>query len=313
MKPWEGVVKIPAGKVGDYEIMHFTRPAGEVERANLRTAFCGGQADPPLVFDHETKWHRLSYSGGTWMTDLPIEQIQHDKELEPVLRDGGSVLVGGLGVGYAANVLAACELIERIVIVEISPEVISLVGPHLIDPEGKIEIVNADLFEFLKKNNEDTQEQFDWGFYDIWQSDSEGTFHQTVCPLRDLSQDWIGEVICWNENVMRGQLALALQSRLLMLQLAQLPNGTGGVVVQSLDELSVEKGTIWHDWAVPFFQAVRDKVVPGLTVGEDGVVCMSEDFMTAAGAYAGTYGHSGWKLWWEGVRRGNYTLQGLRR
>lgn len=307
MKPWEGVVKIPAGKVGEYAIEHFTRPAGKVERSSLKTAIMGGQADPPLEFDHETKWHRLVYEGGVWMTDLPIEQIQHDKELEPILRDGGSVLVGGLGVGYAANVLAACEHVERIVIVEISPEVISLVGPHVIDPDGKIEIVNADLFEFLKKNNEDTQEQFDWGFYDIWQSDGEGTFHQTVCPLRDLSQEWIGEVICWNENVMRGQLMQALQSRLLMLQLARFPNGPGRAA-PSLDELATEKGTIWHDWAVPFFMAVRDKVVPGLTVDEEGVVNMGEGFMKAAGAYAGTYGHPGWEMWWDAVREGRRAL-----
>jgi len=306
MNPWEGIVKIPAGRVGDHAIEHFTRPPGKVERSNLRTSLCGGQSDPPLVFTRTTHWHRLTYSGGVWMTDLPIEQVQHDIELAPILNPdtgGSSVLVGGLGVGYAANVLAACEHIDRIVIVELSPEVVELVAPHLVDPDGKIEVVTMDLFEYLQRNNDDVQEQFDFGFYDIWQTDSENTFHHVVVPLRELSHEYVGDVICWNENVMRGQLAMALQNRAIMSQLALLPAHQGVQLDPiTIDFLATPSGSIWHDWAVPFFEAIRAGEVPGVA---RGAIAPTLAFLRAAGAYAGTYGMHGWKPWWSLVRSGD--------
>lgn len=304
-EPWEGVVAIPEGREGDYAIEHFTRPAGEVERSSLRTAFHAGQADKSLVFNHETRWHRLTESGGTWMTDLPIEQVQHDQALAPVIEQGGSVLVGGLGVGYAANILAAAKHVNRVVVVELSSEVVKLVGPHVKDPDGKVEIVNADLFDFLKQNNEGEQESFDWGFYDIWQSDGEGTFHKTVVPLRALSNEHVGEVICWNEGVMRGQLCQNLHS--LWLFVSAVRGGTLNEAAQTIwskntptiEQLCTRedgKAALYCNWSVPFWEAVRDGIVT------------DENFSKAAGTYAGTYGHEGFDSWWRRVREGKQDL-----
>lgn len=299
MEPWEHVVEIPEGREGTYEIKHFTRLAGKVERSNMRTAIMGGQNDPPLSFDRPTQWHRLTYEGGTWMTDLPIEQAQHDIELEPIT--SGRVLVGGLGVGYAANVLAAREDIDEVVVVEISPEVCKLVGPYLKDPDGKITLVNMDLFKFLEEQIvEGELETFDFAFYDIWQSDGEGTFHNTVVPLRKLSRDLVSEVVCWNENVMRGQLAQALHSRIIFTQLSN----PGSGISPSIDAMATkqDENPYWN-WAVPFWEAVRDGVIPALGSSKEGL-SIDPEFSRRAGEYAGTYGTAGWERWWELVKQG---------
>lgn len=299
MEPWEHVVEIPEGKVGDYEIKHIYRDPGKVERSNARTALMGGQSEKPLEFDRRTQWHQLSYDGGVWMTDLPIEQQQHDNELKVMTY--GDVLIGGLGVGYAANVLAARDEVDRIVVVEISPEVCKLVEPHLKDPWGKIEVVNMDLFKFLKQN----EEPFDWAFYDIWQSDGEGTFHTKVIPLRELSWGCIDDenIVCWNENVMRGQLVTGLHTRFSTASAKNAPIAREDEALKkflegypTFEQLAEPRpkdadGAHYWNWSCPFWKAVLEGVVDG------------DNFYEMAGAYAGTYGRYAWRFWWDRVVR----------
>lgn len=337
MEPWEGVVQIPEGKVGAYEIRHMRHPAGKpVLTSNFRTAIFRGQADKNLVFDRETVWHELLEDGVRWMSDLPIEQIQHDQELEEFC---GECLVGGLGIGYAVNVLAARASVTKVVVVEISPEIVELVGPHIIDPDGKVEIVTEDLFDYLRRGRKLFEEEgcpnelyFDWAFYDIWRSDGEGTFHETVVPLRELSEEWIDNVVCWNESVMRGQLIQNLTNRWMFTmareQAAALDTDKITEVIESggtktLEEAQVEAlvhavrswdqyptreqlavprpeseaGAIFHNWACPFWEGVAKGVVNG------------KNYQRAIGHYAGTYGHPGWKLWWRAVMDGYITIE----
>ena len=81
VKPWEGIISIPEGKSGDYKIRHIYEPPGEIKAGNLRTSIIGGQKAPVIQFDRKTKWHELSYEGGVWMTDYPIEQRQQDETI----------------------------------------------------------------------------------------------------------------------------------------------------------------------------------------------------------------------------------------
>ena len=103
MIPWEGILKIPEGKRGEYAITHKGYPAGTVlSTSNLRTAMMGGHKGNKILFEEESTWHELSYDGGVWMTDLPIEQAQCDAQLGGDAISG-SVLVGGLGLGYCLD------------------------------------------------------------------------------------------------------------------------------------------------------------------------------------------------------------------
>jgi len=226
------------------------------------------------------------------MTDYPIEQAQHDTHLEGF---HGTVIIGGLGLGYAANTLLKRPEIDRIVVVEKSQEVIQLVAPYIWDSgahgPNRCEVVHADLFEYLEeeKHTQDS-ESFDFAFYDIWQSDGETTFHDYVVPLRQLSWSCgIDEVVCWNEDIMRGQLYNGLRSRMAMLSgdWARL-DPTTAIDIDLLCNYSENK---WFDWSVPFFKGIKEE---RYTASD----------LEIAGYYVQSYGHGDLERWdttWEAM------------
>jgi hypothetical protein len=249
---YENVLDIPAGHSGPVDVKHVIKPAGTpVILSNMRTAMFGQTPLPPLTFDHDTRWHFLEERRyGVWMSDLPIEQRQHD---EAFIGYKGRVLVGGLGLGYAVTVLAQKRHVERIVTVERSKHISKLVWEHT-KHEGKGELVVADLFHYLRA----TTEKFDRAFFDIWQGDGESTFHQVVVPLRKLAVGKVKRVDCWNEDVMRGQLLMGITSRLMMLQRdPRVTPANFDLQIDSLCEKRSGLGAIYVNWALPFWRWYR--------------------------------------------------------
>jgi len=243
---YSGSLDIPEGSSGGVHLEHMLYPAGtKLTSGTVRTAIFGQKADE-LLFEEPTRWHRLTEDDyGTWMTDLPIEQRQADQLIKGAR---GRVLVGGLGLGYAVVALSKRSRVREITVVERSADVIKLVWePTVKRVQGAVQlhIVHDDLFGYLKA----LDKRFPWAFYDIWQSDSEGTFHQTVLPLRKLSAGKIGQVVCWNEDIMRGQLNMKIRLRLQFM---------GHEGVPTLDQLCELTGNVYEDWAVPFWQWYRE-------------------------------------------------------
>lgn len=278
-------VDIPEAEVGDHRIVHEHYPAGKVfELTNLRSRIFTGDQAAPVRFEHSTRWHRLEYSGGVWMTDYPMEQYQHDQLLQDF---SGRVLVGGLGLGYAANVLASMDAVTEVLVVEISSEVIQLVQPYLKDPAGKVKVVEADILKFLAVQNEG--EVFDFGFFDTWQSDGETTFHDVVCPILTSALDcgWINKdenIRCWNEGVMRGQLANSIIGRVMMAM------------------MSPDKDKVWDRFLTPcndradrFFAWMRPFLKWFKEFGEPHM----NNLMELAFFYASRYARVGWQADWE--------------
>ena len=289
MIPWTGVLNIPEGKRGEYAITHQMHPAGSVlTTANLRTAMMGGHEGEEIHFDHESIWHELSYSGGVWMTDLPIEQAQADAAMEEIT--GGSVLVGGLGLGYCLEVLARNEDVDDIEVVEVSQDVADLVWPHVSDlVKEKTTLYVDDLFHFLTGVSAHPCEQWDYAFYDIWQSDGEHTFFRTVLPLRELSDGHVDEVLCWNEDVMRGQLYTSLLSRM-MATILPIPGEKTKLTIEVLAgpppfnaDMGDREYMDWG-WARPFWKTLIEK----------GITEHGNEFNTLAGLYAGNLGLIDW-------------------
>jgi hypothetical protein len=265
-KFYDNVLDIPAGTSGEFSIKHTEKKAGtELSTTSARTQLMGGHDGEKVTFIHATTWHTLSEKDdGVWMTDYPIEQFQTDSMLDGKLY--GTVLIGGLGLGYAAQLIASQPQVDRIIVVEKSQDVVNLVWKHLRFPkrvEAHVEV--ADLFEYLKlskiavEESSGNDEVFDCGFYDIWRSDGECTFHETVVPLRRLSLTVVnGPLYCWNEDIMRGQLMMALHTHTTMLS-----NPFPGVKQMSLDELATFKPEhgVWHDWKVPYYRAIKNKIL----------------------------------------------------
>lgn len=277
-KQWHLNIDIPEGTSGTHRIVHEHKPPGTVlELASIRTAILAGHGQRGVQFDFPTRWHKLVYEGGTWMTDYPIEQIQIDHHLEAM---HGDVLVGGLGLGYAAVKLCERDEIESVTVIELSQDVINLVAPHVAHP--KLTVICADLDKWVVDQAKLGERWFDFAFYDTWQSDGEGTFHHTVIPLRTNSEGLVGGVACWNEDIMRGQLRNGLISRFMfVLQPDAAPDWA------SLDKLSTPRDDVFWDWQVPFFVAAKDKRIP------------TEFVQELATTYARIYGLSGWEEDWE--------------
>lgn len=253
------ILSIPEGTAGKYRIKHLHYPAKHVfHTSTFRTTLIGGQADHPIAFRKAVRFHQLSGPTGVWMTDEPVEQAQANR----VFHDyRGHVLVGGLGLGYAATRIAERPAVRHVTIVELSTEVIQLVAPFLPRRvQNKITVVPMDLIAYLKERaaGRYTTEPvvFDRAFYDIWQSDGERTFFDTVVPLLQLSAGVVQtRPDCWNEDVMRGQLKLGLHARVMNLALPRAE--AGGPHAPSLDEMCTLHNSIWWDWSVPFFKWYR--------------------------------------------------------
>lgn len=290
---WPGYLDIPEGQSGDWSILHKTYEANrDFTTATFRTAFIGGQANRTVRWDYPTRFHQLCEGEGVWMSDWPVEQAQCDVNLKRIKR--GKVLVGGLGLGLCATILARRKAISHVTVVEKSPEVVKLVAEHLRVPRGKLRIVVADLNEWLQSRPSD--EVYDWAFHDIWQADSLGCLLDTVLPLRQatVANGWVSSdvrVVCWNEDVMRGQILMGLQTRI---HFSATPSDATKVVKLGLYEPPVEemaefRDNKWWDMYVPFWQWYL-AAAPSINLALQG-----------ASVYSVVFGQQGWEEQWDRV------------
>lgn len=257
---YHGVLSIPEGTAGSFAVVHENKPAGATfQLASMRTIILGGHRAGKVVFKEPTRWHSLTEEGRVWMSDVPIEQVQHDAVLARVRH--GRVLVGGLGLGYAATILALRPGIKAVTVVERSKEVIDLVAPHLLagrKEREKLQFLQADIHEFTARAADRAAETlWDWAFYDTWASDGETTFHRQVAPLLRASVAIVkNRPICWNEDIMRGQLQQNLRSRMMIF--SNLLRSPSNITVDEIAEAT----DIYSAWAQPFWRWVRDAKPP---------------------------------------------------
>ena len=201
---WLPILNIPEGKAGKFSIKHKVTPAmEEITVVSMRTALFAGQKPMVIKYDSPMTYTYLCEPDGVWMSDTPPEQIQHK---EVAKKCSGRILVGGLGLGLVATMLAKKKSVTSIVVIEKEKDVIDLVWKHL-DLKGKGEIIHQDLFDYLKQDM--NKEHFDYCYFDIWSPDSERVLYEYVIPLRKLALkyvDSVSRIICWQEDIMRGQL-----------------------------------------------------------------------------------------------------------
>lgn len=105
------------------------------------------------------------------MLDAPSEM----NTIEPYAKKAkGKVLTFGLGIGFYVYMALLNDDVESVTIVERSPEVIQLFNTVLRPqfPQNKeVVIIHGDAFDYF---NEDTLNQYDSVFVDIWQSNEDG-------------------------------------------------------------------------------------------------------------------------------------------
>ena len=193
---------IPPGKSEDVEVVIETIKANEpVELVSFRNAMLMGKKPVRIQFASPVVTNALKYKHGVWMTTVPCELWQMDDAVQFL---HGRVLFGGLGLGVAPTYAAYSRRIKEMVIVENDQRIINLVWPHLRKVQMARGMVRCkNLYTFLKQCPHNA---YDTAFFDIWQLTGEMTWREHVVPLRRMARGKVGEVHCWLEAEMHGQL-----------------------------------------------------------------------------------------------------------
>jgi hypothetical protein len=153
LKEWSTPASLyPDGKVGKARLKTANYTRGQYQCYGIK-GFDFFQAMRPLPIKS------LQVAGKTWMVDDPPHWWAME---EHATFYRGHVVVAGLGLGLIVHTLAACPDVERITVVEVEPDVITLVQPHL-PPSAKVEIVAGDFWEW--------EGQPDGVFYDLFVGD----------------------------------------------------------------------------------------------------------------------------------------------
>lgn len=157
----------------------------------------------------------------------------------------GTVLVGGLGIGMAAVMIANMPRVKKVIVVEIESDIINLIDSQLPETKAPIEIVHDNLFEFINKRKAD----FDFGYFDIWAGTGENIWDRMVVPLRRLVWKRYGKrlIKCWLEGEMEGQIRRSIDSIL-----NPVPGTEGGLMAYI--------NSFKPYWT--FWQAMQRKAIP---------------------------------------------------
>jgi len=123
----------------------------------------------------------------------------------PYQRAHGNVLLGGLGVGFLAQLLCQKKEIERVTVVEFSSDVINLCKFS----HSKVDIVFGDFYAYI---NEQNLSRFDYIYFDTF-SDGINHYNSVVIPMRKYLLDKYPYIPFdfWNEDMMKMEYVQAVQ------------------------------------------------------------------------------------------------------
>lgn len=202
-------IDLPERTVGKFSIVHEIIPVGgHVGIIGIRQAMLRGlRPMAGLVTEKPLRIHRLQEGNrGLWMTDLP-EELNQIAEMMFTVQPRGRVLVGGLGLGIVASVVAKWPGVDEVIVIEREADVIDLCGVP-----RDYTIIKADIREYLARPSAD-QLRCDYYLLDTWAGTNEGTWWDEVVPLRRSIRHHWGQgptIHCWAEDIMLGQIMRSL-------------------------------------------------------------------------------------------------------
>jgi len=164
----------PEGESGVWKIQKFEISEHGATMFNMRAAL-----DPGNRCVVPGSYTRLVRGRTTVMSDTPAEKRDHYSFIRAA---HGKVLVNGLGLGMATNALLLKSNVERVVVVENSEDVISLVAPHF-RSNPRFELVVGDALELKPK---DFDVKFDCAWHDIWDSTTPEEYEE----MKFLNRRW---------------------------------------------------------------------------------------------------------------------------
>ena len=170
----------PKLQVGNYRIHRKDYPRGYYKMNGIDDYVLFKVVKPIPVTTLQQRRGRKWYG---WMVDDP----PHWRSMQIYARGSkGRVLTTGLGLGLVIYDLIKNDDVTEIVVVEISPEVVQLISPHL-PKSDKLKIVVDDFYHFIDIDNT----QWDTIITDLWVSHNSREkldlyYHEVVPTMVDL-------------------------------------------------------------------------------------------------------------------------------
>jgi hypothetical protein len=169
------MVDVPEGQSGDWEIKRFTVSPEAAQLEALRAIFSSNRG----LGVPEGTYTKLSHKQrGIIMSDTPDEIRDH---LEFIHNAEGNVLINGLGLGMVTRACLQKEEVQSVTVVEISGDVIKLVGPWITkiaqDLGKALTIVHADALTWKSPKGQ----RYNAIWHDIWDNicgDNLATMHR---------------------------------------------------------------------------------------------------------------------------------------
>jgi hypothetical protein len=186
-------VNLPEGTSGDWKVEHFTVSKEQASFGQMRSVITMSARHVPSG-TYTGLWNGRSLV----MSDTPDEIRDHLFPIHEATRRGGHVLINGLGLGMVAAAILEQENVEKVTVVELSREVIDLVGPTLMERYGdRLEIIHADALEYLPRKGQ----RFTVVWHDIWPDictdnlPEMGTLHRRYGKRADWQGSWCRELL----------------------------------------------------------------------------------------------------------------------
>jgi hypothetical protein len=197
LSPWERYkVNVPLGKSGDWAVVRMVVTPEHEAFEKLR---CALNPQRPARFVPAGTYTALTRNGEVIMSDTPDEIRDH---MDVIRAAKGHCLVNGLGLGVVAAAMLEKPEVERVTVVELSPDVVALVGGPLKEKYGdRLEVVLADAFAYAPPKGV----QYGAVWNDIWDNISKGN----LPGMRRLKAKYAGKCEwqgCWQEDGCRGQV-----------------------------------------------------------------------------------------------------------
>jgi len=156
------VVDVPEGQSGSYRIERFEVTDEDAKRERFRSIIAFGARRISVPPGQYTRLINTATFDRLVMSDTPAEIGDH---LGAINRAKGQVLINGLGLGLVVQAVLQKPEVEHVTVIEISPDVIALVGDHYQERFGdRLEIIEADALAWQPPKGM----RYDVVWHDIW-------------------------------------------------------------------------------------------------------------------------------------------------
>lgn len=193
-------VEVPEGRSGSFYIKKFTVSQTDAERFNMPLLFKPGGGSQLI----EPGTYTGLYQDGMrdpWMSDTPAEIRGHRGIIHEIEHRGGRVLINGLGLGVVVKATLSFPNVHSVDVVEISPDVIALVGPtYSDDPRCHIYLGDAYTYEWPKGM------RWDVIWHDIWPTictdnlEGMGKLHRRFGHRAAYQGSWQRDYLKWERS-----------------------------------------------------------------------------------------------------------------